>query len=172
MKMQTLLLDASYFPILIIDWKKAINLFFTERAEVVEHFEDIQIRSPNKNFYLPKVMRLFVSASHGKFVKFNRKNVFIRDGYRCQYCGNHFQERELTLDHVFPKSRGGKTNWSNIVAACAPCNNKKADHLISDIQMKPLKWPKEPRWIDFSLHRLPLKQKNIWRNWFHLKNVA
>lgn len=163
---QTLLLDASFYPIQMIDWKRALTLFFTERAEVVEHHQDIEVRSTHKSFKLPKVMRLFAKVGHNRFVKFNRLNVFYRDNFQCQYCGQHFRRKELTLDHVYPKSKGGKTSWTNIVTACGTCNSKKADKSLEDANMKLLKKPVPPKWISFFLLKLGPKDKSLWSNWF------
>lgn len=164
---QTLLLDASFYPIQMIDWKKALALFFTERAEVVEHHQDIEINSPNESFKLPKVMRLLTKVAKMNIVKFNRLNVFYRDNFQCQYCGKHFGHKDLTLDHVLPKSRGGKSEWTNIVSACAPCNNKKADKLLSETNFKLLKKPIEPKWMALFIIKLGHKEKSVWQDWFN-----
>ena len=122
---KTLLLDSSYYPIEMIDWKKALSLFFTERAEVVDYHENISISSTNKKYQLPKVMRLFCKVGKISEVKFNRMNIFYRDSFTCQYCNIRFNSKDLTLDHVHPKSKGGETSWTNIVTACEKCNCKK-----------------------------------------------
>lgn len=166
---QTLLLDSSYFPLQMIDWKKALSLFFTERAEVVEHHSDIEVRSTNQSYKLPKVMRLFCKVGDINVVKFNRLNVFYRDKFTCQYCSKPFKRGELTLDHVIPKSKGGLSNWENIVAACAPCNNKKGDKLPDECRMHPLKKPKEPKWISLFLLKLNSNEKDVWKDWFYFK---
>jgi 5-methylcytosine-specific restriction endonuclease McrA len=153
----------------MINWKRALSLFFTERAEVVEHHHDIEIRSPNDSIKLPKVMRLFCKIGDINVVKFNRLNVFYRDGFICQYCHTKFRSEELTLDHVYPKSKGGETNWENIVTACAPCNTRKADLLPHQCDMSPLKRPKEPRWIALFLLKLNQSEKIVWKDWFYLK---
>lgn len=167
---QTLLLDASFYPIQMIDWKKALTLFFTERAEVVELHQDIEIKSTHSSFKLPKVMRLFYKVGNVNFVKFNRLNVFSRDKFICQYCGNHFKSKDLTLDHVVPRSKGGKTEWNNIVSACSPCNTKKADKLLRDISsMQLLRKPFEPKWMSLFIFKLSMKEKSVWYDWFHFK---
>ena len=165
---QTLLLDASFYPIQMIDWKKALTLQFTDRAEIVEHHHDIEINSTHESFKLPKVMRLFckVTKTVG-VVKFNRLNVFYRDNFTCQYCGNHFKKKDLTLDHVYPKSKGGKTDWTNIVTACGPCNTKKADKLLENIEMKLLNKPFGPRWMSMFLIKLGHKERSVWKDWFY-----
>lgn len=164
---QTLLLDSSFYPLQMIDWKKALSLFFTDRAEVVENHQGVTIRSPNQNFKLPKVMRLFCKHGEVNIVKFNRLNVFYRDSFKCQYCRNTFLSRDLTLDHVIPKSKGGETSWENIVSSCAPCNIKKADKLPHEINMNPWKIPKEPQWIYMFLLRLNYEEKLVWKDWFY-----
>lgn len=164
---KTLLLDASFYPIQMIDWKKALTLFFTDRAEVVEHHKDIEIKSTHESFKLPKVMRLFYKVGNVNIVKFNRLNVFYRDNFQCQYCGGHFRKKDLTLDHVIPKSKGGETSWENIVSACAPCNSKKADKLLKNSNFKLLKKPVEPRWMSLFLIKLGHKDKGIWKDWFN-----
>ena len=163
---QTLLLDSSYFPLQMIDWKKALTLFFTERAEVVEHHENVVICSPNQEYQLPKVMRLCCKIGDINVVKFNRLNVFYRDNFTCQYCATKFKAKDLTLDHIYPKSKGGPTDWLNIVAACEPCNNKKADKLTNECNMHPLKKPREPQWISMFLMKLTHKEKDVWGSWF------
>ena len=153
----------------MIDWKKALTLFFNGRAEVVEHHSDVKIRSPQKDYLLPKVMRLFSKIGEFNRVKFNRDNVLIRDGYICQYCGDKFRASDLTMDHVYPKSKGGPTSWENIVACCKKCNCLKADHLPKDIKMFPLKKPQQPRWINLFLKKISTKEKSLWQDWFFQK---
>jgi 5-methylcytosine-specific restriction endonuclease McrA len=167
MVMKALLLDASYFPIQIIDWKKAMILFFAGRAEVIEHHEDIEISSPNQSFRLPKVMRLFANFRDFTQVKFNRNNVFYRDRYRCQYCGDKFVEKELTFDHVMPKSRGGPTNWINIVTCCHVCNNKKADRTPEEARMPLLKKPVQPKWSPMTALQLGAKELQVFATWLY-----
>ena len=166
---QTLLLDSSFYPIQMIDWKKALTLFFTQRAEVVENHTDVIVRSTHDSYQLPKVMRLFCKVGNITSVKFNRLNVFYRDDFTCQYCRGPFKARELTLDHVIPKSKGGDTSWDNIVSACAPCNNKKADKLPHQTTMKPLKQPKEPKRGAMFILRLSRKEKLLWQDWFSFR---
>jgi 5-methylcytosine-specific restriction endonuclease McrA len=82
-------------------------------------------------------------------VRFCRRNVYLRDTFRCQYCGRVFDERELTLDHVVPRDRGGKTNWENIVTACSRCNSRKANRLPNQAGMVLRKMPARPKWRTF-----------------------
>lgn len=85
-----------------------------------------------------------------KEVKFNRHSIFARDGHTCQYCGQHFPEKELNLDHVIPRDMGGKTSWENIVTSCIRCNTRKANRLPHMAGMHLKKQPSRPRWRPFS----------------------
>ena len=163
---KTLLLDSSYYPIEMIDWKKALSLFFTERAEVVDYHENISISSTNKKYQLPKVMRLFCKVGKISEVKFNRMNIFYRDSFTCQYCNIRFNSKDLTLDHVHPKSKGGETSWTNIVTACEKCNCKKKAYFPKECGMYPLSKPREPKWMAMFLLKLSNKEKKLWKNWF------
>lgn len=167
---KTLLLDASYFPVEFIDWKKSLSLFFTGRAQVIELHDDVIINSTNQSFNLPKVLRLLCKVGQITRVKFNRMNILYRDSFTCQYCAISFKDIELTMDHVYPKSKGGETSWDNIVAACRSCNNKKADKLSSECKMHPLKKPVEPKWLSIFLLRLGGAEQVIWKDWFRFKD--
>lgn len=164
--MKALVLDATYFPVQIIDWKKAMILFFTDRAEVVDYHDDIEIRSTSESFKLPKVLRLFTKINTLTHVKFNRLNVFHRDKFQCQYCYKKFRENELTLDHVLPKSRGGKTNWTNIVASCHDCNNRKGPRTPEECHYKLLNKPIEPKWTPMMAFKLNQLEKSLFKDWF------
>lgn len=169
---KALLLDSSYYPVQIVDWKKAMVLFFTGRAEVVEHHDKVKIRSTNAHFKLPKVMRLFGAFKRYTNVKFNRTNVFARDRHLCQYCGERFPRDELTLDHVLPKSRGGKTDWNNIVTSCHDCNNRKADRTPRECGFTLLRKPRQPRWTPFFGLRMSKDEVVLWSNWINLRQQA
>ncbi len=79
-------------------------------------------------------------------VKFSRQNVFLRDGHTCQYCGVAHEAKQLNLDHVVPRQKGGKTTWENVVCSCIRCNTRKANKLPAEARMFPLKEPRPPRW--------------------------
>jgi len=140
----TLKLDSSFKPIEIISWQDAITLVITGKAFIVEAYEKF-IRSAKKAWKVPAVIALKRFVRY-EFIGFscNRKNVLFRDNYKCQYCGGFFNSSCLTLDHVIPKSRGGINSWSNLVAACISCNQKKGNRLPSEIDMYPLKSPRPP----------------------------
>ena len=125
--MRTLLLDSSFSPVEVIDWKRAIILLITGRAEAIDSYDEINIRSPRTTFQLPKTLRLFNLHRSSRTVKFSRFNVIFRDNFECQYCGKNGSVKELTIDHVIPISRGGKNTWENVVTACKTCNLQKSD---------------------------------------------
>ncbi|MDD4972973.1 MAG: HNH endonuclease [Bacteriovorax sp.] len=164
--MRTLLLDCNYFPVKIISWQKAMILFLTERAEVVDEYEDKLIRSVSTSYKLPKVLRLFQTHKISQNVKFSRMNVFFRDQFKCQYCEIQLAASELTFDHIIPVSQKGATNWENVVTCCKSCNTHKGSKTLKAANMKLLKVPKKPRWSP-ELCLRPLETDPVeWRNFF------
>ena len=110
------------FPLSTMDWETAIKNVYEGNLSIVVEY-DRTVRSPSVEMRLPSVVAMKNYVPIHKRVAFTRTNVFLRDRFRCQYCGN--DEATLTFDHVVPKSKGGETNWTNIVAACDDCNLKK-----------------------------------------------
>jgi len=158
----TLLLNASYEPIKVISWKKAISLFFLENVEVVENY-DSDIRSVSISIKMPAVVRLlrYVKISHRK-PPLSKINLLARDEHRCQYCGKALDYKSATLDHVVPRSQQGVTSWENVVIACGQCNRKKGGRTPEQANMRLKKPPASPDWlpvVDLHVHRtLP----NCW----------
>lgn len=105
------------------------------------------IHSVTVAFAVPKII---VLAAYDRLprmeVKFSRHNLFLRDSYTCQYCRKQFAEKDLNLDHVIPRDKGGKTTWENIVTSCIRCNTRKANKLAHEVNMQLLREPKRPRW--------------------------
>ena len=122
----TLLLNASYEPLRVISWQKALTLFFAGKVEIVEEY-DREIHSISFAIRLPSIIRLlkYVRVKNHNKVKFSRANIYARDDYTCQYCAKKSPPEDLTFDHVVPVARGGQKRWDNIVAACFRCNHKK-----------------------------------------------
>ncbi len=145
-----LLLNASYEPLSIVNWKKAIILLLRGKAEMlVSHPR--QIRSATQSYELPSVLRLQRRVRiPRRRINFSRHNVYRRDNFACQYCGKRFAAVDLTFDHVIPRSRGGETSWTNIVTSCQPCNRLKCSRTPREAQMPLLNQPSEPRWWPFS----------------------
>jgi len=164
--MRTLLLDCNYFPVKIISWQKAMILFLTERAEVVDEYDDKLIRTVSTSFKLPKVLRLFQTHKITQNVKFTRMNVFYRDQFKCQYCSIQLPANELTFDHVIPVSQLGATSWENVVTCCKGCNTRKGSKTIKAAGMQLLKKPKKPRWSPELCLRLLDGDPLEWWNFF------
>lgn len=169
MDASVLVLNASYEPIHICDVRRAIKLIFKGIASA-EDESDIVIRSTRFSIRLPLVIRLhcYVHIPH-RLVKFSRKNVLLRDRYQCQYCGKSFPSVLLTLDHVIPSSREGKTCWENVVTACQECNHKKGSRTPSEAQMWPVRQPQALSLI-YSIHqtRFTGRYNEVWQKYmFH-----
>ena len=142
-----LLLNISYEPIKIINWQKAITMLCLGKVEVIEEYGR-NIHSVSFTIKLPSVVRLLnIVKRNQKPVKFSRQNIYARDKYKCQYCGTKSPPEDLTYDHVLPKSRGGRTEWKNIVTCCIDCNRKKGGRTPREASMKLLKKPVMPAWV-------------------------
>ena len=115
----------SYFPLSTWHWQETIKAIFLDRVAVLSHYDRV-IRSPSSAFRLPSVVALKQYIPQNRRPPFTRFNVFLRDGFTCQYCGHARQAPELTFDHVVPRSRGGRTSWDNVVTACTRCNLPRA----------------------------------------------
>jgi 5-methylcytosine-specific restriction endonuclease McrA len=122
-----LLLSHDYVPLKIINVKQTFRLVMMEKADILMEYSDKIIRTVSKVFKVPAVIRLLHKISLKFPVKLSRKNIFIRDRYCCQYCGQHGTASSLTLDHCVPRSKGGKFSWDNLVASCVACNHKKGN---------------------------------------------
>ena len=144
---QVLLLNITYEPLRVINWKKAITLLFLGKVEVVEEYSR-NIHAVSFTLRLPAVVRLLKMVKQPKNpVKFSRQNIYARDRYKCQYCGCQFPTEDLTYDHVVPRYRGGKTEWENIVTCCIACNRKKGGHTPREASMKLIRKPARPTWV-------------------------
>src|SRR5262245_29430931 len=122
-----LVLNASFEPLHVVSWQRAIQLLFQGKVEVIEE-SDREVRTVRFTIKVPAVLRLlqYVPLARKKqLVRFSRTNIFLRDSNVCQYCGGKFNKSYLTLDHVIPIVQGGRKCWENIVTACKPCNQKK-----------------------------------------------
>lgn len=148
--MRTLVLNAGYEPMQLISWQRALCLVLSEKAEIVARYDQV-IRSVSQSMQMPSVVRLtrYVQVvSRFGLVRCSRKNVLLRDRYQCQYCGIKCRQSEISIDHVMPRSRGGKTIWTNVTAACHNCNRRKGSLTPEEAGMTLLKVPKRPSWRD------------------------
>lgn len=142
--LKVLVLNRSFEPIQVLNARRAIVLLFTGKAERVEDSPRI-IRSPSQAFIIPSVIRLhrYVRRPETAALAFNKKNILRRDSYTCQYCGRNSGER-MTIDHVVPRSLGGRTIWENVVTCCRTCNTKKGNKTLQEAGMRLLRKPAKP----------------------------
>jgi len=142
---RTLILSLGYEPVKIVSWRRAITLLFLGKVEVIEEY-DRAIRSTSLVIKIPAVVRLLAAIRrHKQPVKFSRVNIYGRDRYTCQFCGEQKPIAELTYDHVVPRSQGGKTTWTNIVTACEACNRAKANRTPEQAGMRLRARPVQPK---------------------------
>ena len=162
--MKALKLDSSFRPIDVIDAAEALVLCIIGKASVIENYTR-EIKTVSKSFKLPSVIVL------KRYVKFrfttiscNRSNILWRDKNQCQYCGCSSEPNKLTLDHIMPKSRGGKNTWKNLVTACKKCNQKKSNKTLKESKMALIKIPCVP--MPTVLRTVKGAQINpIWKNY-------
>ena len=159
---RTLVLDASWQPINAVSWQRAMGYVARGRCEVLENYD----RMVHPDCAMPAVVRLCNSVKRTKQkVKFSRVNILARDRNTCQYCGPKFAPSELTYDHVTPRAQGGKTEWSNIVAACVACNTAKGARTPSQAEMRLLRKPERPSWIPQYNPRLRVPLRDVPKEW-------
>jgi 5-methylcytosine-specific restriction endonuclease McrA len=132
----TLILNADYQPISFVPlsavgWQQAVKLHWLDRVYVLHTYDDKQIHSPSTTIQMPAVCATKKFYKIPQEAKFSRNNLFLRDTFNCQYCGELFSQSELTVDHVIPRSLGGGTDWENCVASCKACNSNKGSKLIN-----------------------------------------
>ncbi len=140
--MKVVVLSRDYIPLMYCDIRRAMTLVYLKKAEVIKETGDF-LRSVSDRFAIPKVIRLLskLVKQISPKVTYTRKNIHVRDNYTCQYCGSG---NTLTLDHVLPVSRGGKSSWENVVTACYPCNSSKGNKTPEEAHMTLAKTPKKP----------------------------
>lgn len=138
-----LVLNQNYEPLNICNARRAIVLVDRGKAEILEHCLGV-LRTPSRELLRPSVIRLVYMIKRPRpKVKLSRREVFLRDGHVCQYCGT--KTKDLTIDHVIPRHRGGRHAWENLVSACRPCNHRKGGKTIEEAKMALLRLPCQPR---------------------------
>lgn len=133
----------SYFPLSLWSWQDAVKAVFLDRVNILSEY-DHKVHSPSFEMRLPSVIALKEYVPQSRRPAFTRFNVFLRDRFSCQYCNGRLPTPDLTFDHVIPRSRGGKTNWENVVTACAHCNLRKGNKMPADARMHPTYTPRVP----------------------------
>tara|TARA_R110002096_G_scaffold376724_9_gene570517 strand:+ start:16797 stop:17417 length:621 start_codon:yes stop_codon:yes gene_type:complete len=189
-----LVLNRLWQPVNICSARRAFSLLFLGHAQVVhtdaeENFftHDIDswlltsqdatnlevVHTISCNFGIPEIIVLSMfDRLPKKEVKFTRQNIFERDEHTCQYCGVGHEPKQLNLDHVVPRDKGGKNSWENIVTSCIRCNTKKANKLPHEAGMFPRKEPRAPRWRPFMCQAeksARRKARPSWRHFLDLK---
>jgi hypothetical protein len=166
--LRTLKLDASFNPIEIVSWQEGLVLALMDKAFILEAYEGQYAKSQRESFQIPAVVVLKRCIKYwvtGASITCTRKNILVRDDYRCQYCIEKFASKDLTLDHVIPKSRGGGKDWSNIVACCLKCNQKKGAQTPKEANMKLIRKPRRPSMRECLHMSISLSDiaSDIWR---------
>jgi 5-methylcytosine-specific restriction endonuclease McrA len=177
-----LVLNKNWVAIHVCSLERAIGLLVQDLASVV--CEDYQthdfdswralsmeveaegnrfIQAPNFRLMRPEVILLHTfSRVPPRAVKFNRRNIYLRDGCQCQYCGTKPAREDLTIDHVIPRSKGGRSVWENVVVACQACNARKGNRLLPTIAMNLARKPKKPHWMMIVRHTMRDAQRPLW----------
>ena len=159
--LSVLVLNQNYEPLNVCNARRALVLVLRGKAEIIEMGHAV-FHTASRVIPLPSVIRLISLIRRPRpKVRLTRKEVFARDGWRCVYCGR--QTRELTLDHVMPRHRGGEHTWDNLVSACKPCNHKKAGHTPIEARMTLLSQPGAPRVSIYYSFFPYLNEEEGWR---------
>ena len=134
----TTILNSNYTHLEVVSWKKGLLLIMAEKVHPIEFYENEEINTTGgKSYMIPKivVLKRYVKLPD-RMYRPNRRNIFLRDNYSCVYCKKQLESNELSVDHILPKSRGGKETWDNLVTACKNCNCLKADRTPEEAGMK------------------------------------
>lgn len=162
---RTLLLNATYEPLRVISWQRAVSMLCVGKVEVVKSYDRI-LRAVSWSLKMPAVVRLtsFVQRQRMR-IAMTRQNIFLRDNYQCQYCLKKLSAKELTRDHVLPRSKGGGMTWENIVSACVACNGNKGCRTPAEANMRLAKKPERPRGLlgKYALN-LGSKPEESWKD--------
>ena len=142
-------MPVSVLPVSSLIWQDAIKAIWIDSVRVLSNYEDWVVHSPSVTMPVPSVVMTtrYIRPSMG--VQFNADNIKLRDRYRCAYCQKQFHENDLTLDHVTPKTFGGRSTWDNLISACGPCNNKRG----CDFRIQPKIKPYRPTYYEMVARR-------------------
>jgi 5-methylcytosine-specific restriction endonuclease McrA len=190
---QVLVLNRLWQAVNLCSVRRALALLFEGHAQVVantdsgefktydfQQWRDFSSRNPSESnddvvrtvalrIRVPRViLLLFFDRLPRKEVKFTRHNIFERDRNTCQYCGRIFDRRDLNLDHVIPRDRGGPTTWENIVCSCIPCNTRKANKTPAEAGMRLVRKPKRPKWRPFVQVSFGAPMHESWKHFLDI----
>lgn len=143
----------SYLPLSAVQWKEAITYLWLDKCDVLEWYDNWIVRSSSWETKVPAVIMLKDFQRRRRLPRLSKTNLYLRDLYHCQYCSNQFPRNSLTVDHVMPISKGGKTRWDNVVAACNPCNSRKGNKT----NIKPKVMPYQPDYYELVNKRKQLQ---------------
>lgn len=182
MNRRVLVLNRHWLAVHVCGLRRALSLLYQGAARVVDgeyqtfdfdswlelsEMEDAPpemiLRTPNHRVLVPMVIVLtHYQQCPPRSVRFNRRNIYERDRYRCQYCGVSPGRTGLTIDHIIPRSRGGRSTWTNVVVACARCNTRKGSRLPNECGMTLRKRPVRPAWISSFVHTPGERERRVW----------
>mmetsp|Transcript_19875 Transcript_19875/g.48790 ORF Transcript_19875/g.48790 Transcript_19875/m.48790 type:complete len:332 (+) Transcript_19875:148-1143(+) len=162
-------LPMSHLPLSLWSWQEAVKAVFSGKVQVVDVYPDTTVRAANLEIPLPSVIALTEYVKQTSTTPaFTRRNVFLRDEYRCQYCGEHFHTADLSLDHVVPRSKGGILSWDNAVTCCKKCNGKKGSTPVSGLSkigMRLLNPPRPPTQMELAAKAARMVPKRVHPTW-------
>jgi 5-methylcytosine-specific restriction endonuclease McrA len=156
----------SYLPLSVIQWQDAITYMWLDKCTVLEWYDDWMVHSASWETRVPAVIMLKEMMRRRRSPRFSKSNIFLRDLYTCQYCSTQFNKNLLTMDHVKPLSKGGKTSWENIVTACNPCNSRKGN----DERIVPKVLPYQPDYYELVNKRKQMQFDVRHPSWYLFLN--
>lgn len=162
---RSLLLNASYEPLRIVDWKRAVTLVLLNKVEVLEEYQR-EVHSVTLTVKVPSILRLrvFIRRAPRARVQFSRASVFARDNHMCQYDGRQYPLSNLTIDHVVPRTAGGRSTWDNVVTCCTDCNRRKGGRTPEEAGLTLIRIPIRPQGMGNVLFSTGLKAvPDSWR---------
>jgi 5-methylcytosine-specific restriction endonuclease McrA len=167
--LQTLVLNADFrplsrYPLSSWHWRDAVTAVILDRVNLVAEYDEV-IRSPSTSMRVPSVVALKEFRQLDGYPAFTRFNIYCRDRWTCQYCGHRFPAAELTFDHVIPRSRGGRTTWTNVVAACGTCNLLKGNKTPEEAGMHLLRAPYKPTRRELVYAAVPHEREKVHHTW-------
>ena len=165
---RVLVLNQSYEPIMVIGAKRAIILILSEKVDALENYREL-IHSAYLTLPLPSVIKLKQYARiRRKDIVLSRKNILKRDNHTCQYCG--IRSVPMTIDHIFPRHKGGEDSWYNMVAACVTCNTIKGNRTPRQAQMKLKKKVRKPTMV-LHLQKFVKQFQGTWRQYLFMQDL-
>lgn len=151
----------SYYPLSLWSWQDAVKAVYLDRVDIVAEYDTL-VHSPSFSMRLPSVISLRNYVKAERNPAFTRFNLFLRDNFQCQYCGDR---DDLTFDHLLPRALGGKTTWENITTACSPCNLQKGGRLVGNSGMRPRHRPFKPTVFDLQNNGRKFPPNYLHESW-------